>query len=140
MVIRGKRREGAAADDEDHEQNGEKEIPVSAAVARSNESTTEESSETAEEETSKTPQSKRGLGARLASALRIRNLGKNDQQEMLDELDAAADRSDEVFDYELPSLDLLACRRKRSLRRARERSPPERPRFWKRRSPVSASR
>jgi DNA segregation ATPase FtsK/SpoIIIE, S-DNA-T family len=107
VVIRGKRREGAAADDEDQAENSEKEIPVSAAVASSDESKTEESSEAAEEETSKTPRSKRGLGARLASALRIRNLGKNDQQEMLDELDAAADRSDEVFDYQLPSLDLL---------------------------------
>ena len=107
VVIRGKRREGAAADDDDHEQNGEKEIPVTAAVAKSEESATEESSETAEEETPKTPQSKRGFGARLASALRIRNLGKNDQQEMLDELDAAANRGDEVIDYQLPSLDLL---------------------------------
>ena len=125
VVIRGKRREGAAADDEDHDQNGDKEIPVTAAVASSEESTTEESSEAADEEDCENAAVEARIRRPLASALRIRNLGKNDQQEMLDELDAAADRSDEVIDYELPSLDLLAGRRKRSPGRARKRSPPQ---------------
>ena len=50
---------------------------------------------------------RRGLGARLASALRIRNLGRNEQrQEVIDELDAA-ESPEEVFDYQLPSLELL---------------------------------
>ncbi len=49
-----------------------------------------------------------GLASRLASALRIKNNGKNDERdEVLHQLDAAAYRTDENIDYEFPSLDLL---------------------------------
>ncbi len=50
---------------------------------------------------------KPGLGARLASALRIRNLGKNDEHNsLLHELEAANQREEEI-EYELPPLDML---------------------------------
>ena len=44
----------------------------------------------------------------MASALRIKNIGKNPEREkVIEQLEAAAARQDENIDYELPPLDLL---------------------------------
>ena len=59
------------------------------------------------EESDEAEPKRRGMGARLASALRIRNLGKNDpRDEVIEQLEAAS-RKDEPMEYELPPIDLL---------------------------------
>jgi DNA segregation ATPase FtsK/SpoIIIE, S-DNA-T family len=116
VVIRGKRsKKAGSATDEKNEEEEEEEsgISVSSAAGENGKSKSivAEAENLAEEEKaddSPAATTRRGLGARLASALRIRNLRKDeDRQEMIDELDAAENSSDEVFDYQLPSLDLL---------------------------------
>jgi S-DNA-T family DNA segregation ATPase FtsK/SpoIIIE len=110
VVIRGKRREGAAAKSDEEEVEEEQEEPVvkSSTTAKSEEDESdEEESEESDEEETKSP-IKPGLGARLASALRIRNLNKDaEREQMMNELEAAASRTDEQIDYEFPSLELL---------------------------------
>jgi len=77
----------------------------------------EEESDEAEEEagdeteadpaTAETEAEKPGMGARLASALRIRNLpGIKEHDSVIEQLEAAS-RSEEPVQYELPPIDLL---------------------------------
>jgi S-DNA-T family DNA segregation ATPase FtsK/SpoIIIE len=59
------------------------------------------------EETDEAAPKRRGMGARLASALRIRNNGKSEaRDEVIEQLEAAS-RKDESVEYELPPIDLL---------------------------------
>jgi S-DNA-T family DNA segregation ATPase FtsK/SpoIIIE len=125
VVIRGKRIENAAtekaaADDEAEEDETE---TAAAPVVKSSSNSKganskadeEESDEADEAETAETdPKAaaenniKPGLGARLASALRIRNLNKDaEREELLEQLEVAASETDEIIDYEFPSLELL---------------------------------
>jgi S-DNA-T family DNA segregation ATPase FtsK/SpoIIIE len=69
----------------------------------------QESSEDASEETSEaTAAAKPSIGERLASALRIRNLGKNPvREQVIEQLEAAAAREADTSEYELPPIDLL---------------------------------
>jgi S-DNA-T family DNA segregation ATPase FtsK/SpoIIIE len=111
VVIRGKRLAKAEAEKEAGKKDepatdDEPEAEESAALEATADS--EDADETDDEASASTSTGKPGLGARLASALRIRNLGKADErEEVMHQLEAAASRTDEVIDYELPSLDLL---------------------------------
>ncbi len=111
VVIRGKRRdkseaETAAVEVEikaDEEHDAEESVAV-----KGNTHEEDDSEESESEQPDEASPAKPGLGARLASALRIRNLGKADErEEVMHQLEAASSRTDEVIDYELPSLDLL---------------------------------
>jgi S-DNA-T family DNA segregation ATPase FtsK/SpoIIIE len=110
--FRGKRidKDGAAEDQSSAEAPPESEPVVKSLATKK--STEEEHSDTeaAHAENQQTPNApgKPGLGARLASALRIRNNGRNEEREkILSELEAAVHEGDQQFDYELPPLDLL---------------------------------
>jgi S-DNA-T family DNA segregation ATPase FtsK/SpoIIIE len=111
VVIRGKRLEGSGAEtddkvdaDEHHDEHSE-ETSDDEAADDSSESTR---SSSAKDDANKPAAAQSGLKARLASALRIRNLGKNEEQDAVrNQLDAAVSSTEEVFDYEFPSLDLL---------------------------------
>jgi S-DNA-T family DNA segregation ATPase FtsK/SpoIIIE len=112
VVIRGKclakieAEKAAAKKDEPAEDDEAEAVELSAAEAKADGE--DDADETDDEEAASTASGKPGLGARLASALRIRNLGKADErEEVMHQLEAAASRTDEVIDYELPSLDLL---------------------------------
>lgn len=119
VVIRGKRREGGnETEDEKHDEDDEDGPTVkSKATAKSqaDDSNGDEAAAQADNPASVDSESeeskstaKLGLGARLASALRIRNLNKDaEREEMMHQLEAAASRVDEPIDYEFPSLDLL---------------------------------
>ncbi|HZZ29762.1 MAG TPA: DNA translocase FtsK 4TM domain-containing protein [Pirellulales bacterium] len=120
VVIRGKRLEGSASADDEHEDKEKEEVsedvkvksssaakPVSGKNEEQEDHDADEHSE-GEEASQPGASAAPSLGARLASALKIRNLGKNeDRDEVLNQLDAAANHTDEVIDYEFPSLDLL---------------------------------
>jgi S-DNA-T family DNA segregation ATPase FtsK/SpoIIIE len=73
------------------------------------ESDEQESTDDASEEASEaTSAAKPSIGERLASALRIRNLGKNPvREQVIEQLEAAAAREPDTADYELPPIDLL---------------------------------
>ncbi len=115
VVIRGKRLEGSTSDSSKTEESEK---------AEEDEHATDESAETIPTQNPKTKKkphpvvkandavkpaaAQTGLASRLASALRIKNNGKNDERdEVLHQLDAAANHTDENIDYEFPSLDLL---------------------------------
>jgi len=111
VVIRGKRLEGASTesdhDDDDGESDEDKNLSDTSAEDESD-SAEDNSAVAGGNENPKTSAAQTGLAGRLASALRIRNLGKTDERdEVLHQLDAAVNRVDEVIDYEFPSLDLL---------------------------------
>jgi S-DNA-T family DNA segregation ATPase FtsK/SpoIIIE len=108
--IRGKRLEGASTESAhagDDEESDEAEN-LSGTSADQESDSAEDESAIGSNEAAKISAPQTGLAGRLASALRIRNNGKNDErEEVLHQLDAAANRVDEVIDYEFPSLDLL---------------------------------
>jgi S-DNA-T family DNA segregation ATPase FtsK/SpoIIIE len=103
--IRGKRvdeteeaaEETDEAEDEDSEEEAdEKADEVASAISG------EQADAAAEPETPKS-----GIAARLASALRIRNLpGMKDREAVIEQLEAAS-RAEEPVQYELPPIDLL---------------------------------
>ncbi len=67
----------------------------------------EESEDEEEEESAPAASQTSGVGSRLASAFRIKNLKKEDERtKVIEELDAAS-RGDDAGDYELPPIDLL---------------------------------
>jgi S-DNA-T family DNA segregation ATPase FtsK/SpoIIIE len=68
----------------------------------------EEEVDSAEAEEPEEEPSKRSLGSRLASALRIKAPpDKSEREEVIEELNAAASVDDDASDYELPSIDML---------------------------------
>jgi DNA segregation ATPase FtsK/SpoIIIE, S-DNA-T family len=111
--IRGKRAE-AEAKQADNDSGEEEEVESSAPVVKSNAKKAaknqelESDEETEENESAAEANSgKPGIGARLASALRIKNNRDADREVVMQELEAAANSVEEVVDYELPPLDLL---------------------------------
>ncbi|MCC7084952.1 MAG: DNA translocase FtsK [Pirellulales bacterium] len=114
--IRGKRvdKEVEAADSDDkQEEQQESEAAEPVVKANAKKIATDEDAEGENEEVGDQAaqddanSGKPGIGARLASALRIRNLRDADRQVVMQELEAAANSAEEVLDYELPPLDLL---------------------------------
>jgi S-DNA-T family DNA segregation ATPase FtsK/SpoIIIE len=68
----------------------------------------ESADDASEEESEATAAAKPSIGERLASALRIRNLGKNPvREQVIEQLEAAAAREADTSEYELPPIDLL---------------------------------
>ena len=103
--IRGKR----LTDDEDAEE--ETDEAVDAADSTEEEAADDESEEDEEDDAAKASPpakpSRPGFAARVASALRIRNLpGQHEREEVMQELEAAS-RADGGVEYELPPIDLL---------------------------------
>ncbi len=103
--IRGKR----LTDDEDSEE--ETDEAEDAADSTEEEAADDESEEDKEDDAAKASPpakpSRPGFAARVASALRIRNLpGQHEREEVMQELEAAS-RADGGVEYELPPIDLL---------------------------------
>ena len=103
--IRGKR----LTDEENADDAAEE--TEDAADSGSEESTTEEADADDEDDSAKADSpakpSRPGFAARVASALRIRNLpGQHEREEVMQELEAAS-RADGGIEYELPPIDLL---------------------------------
>jgi S-DNA-T family DNA segregation ATPase FtsK/SpoIIIE len=68
----------------------------------------ENTGDVSEEASEATAAAKPSIGERLASALRIRNLGKNPvREQVIEQLEAAAAREADTSEYELPPIDLL---------------------------------
>jgi S-DNA-T family DNA segregation ATPase FtsK/SpoIIIE len=116
VVIRGKRIDGSAAEEmETQENEAAVEPPVKSKAAKKSQaddaSSGESDSEFGSEESSEqntAVAAKPGLGARLASALRIgKGSGDAEREAMMHQLEEAAKSSDETIDYDYPSLDLL---------------------------------
>jgi S-DNA-T family DNA segregation ATPase FtsK/SpoIIIE len=110
--IRGKRMEADAEQSDDGEdEEAESAAPiVKSSAKKSAKSDASEEDEEDGDESESAPQAnstKPGIGARLASALRIKNLRDADREVVMQELEAAANNVEEVIDYELPPLDLL---------------------------------
>jgi len=98
--IRGKRLSDEA------EAGDEKKVEASNESGGDN-SKSEEADDEADETESANKPSRPGFAARVASALRIRNLpGQQEREEVMQELDAAS-RVDESIEYDLPPIDLL---------------------------------
>src|SRR5262249_35422161 len=115
VVIRGKRIDGSATEEEETENEAATEPPVKLKAAKksqaddtpSAESDSESNSEESDEPSAAVV-GKPGLGARLASALRIgKGSGDAERDAMMHQLEEAAKSSDEAIDYDYPSLDLL---------------------------------
>jgi S-DNA-T family DNA segregation ATPase FtsK/SpoIIIE len=103
--IRGKRIKEAEAVAEEKPAD----VEPAAEVAGNDTDEEEEATEESEDEAGADEPSpkRRGVGARLASALRIRKHGKSDDHdEVIEQLEAAS-RKDEPVEYELPPIDLL---------------------------------
>ena len=106
--IRGKR---VADDDETGEGAGEQgDSEESDEAAEGDEEGNEGNADNVDEDSQQAASAKRarpGFAARVASALRIRNLpGQHEREEVMQELEAAS-RSDAAVEYELPPIDLL---------------------------------
>jgi S-DNA-T family DNA segregation ATPase FtsK/SpoIIIE len=102
--IRGKRLT------EEGESTAEVEVAEGAADADAEETSAEEEAEENDDDSKSAPvtkPSRPGFAARVASALRIRNLpGQHEREEVMQELEAAS-RTDETIEYECPPIDLL---------------------------------
>jgi len=112
VVIRGKRIDGSTAEEvAEHEAASEPPVKSKAAKnlqaddAPGGQSDSDSGSE-GSTEPSADAATKPGLGARLASALRI-GKGDAEREAMMHQLEEAAKSSDETIDYDYPSTDLL---------------------------------
>src|SRR5262249_44269044 len=104
VVIRGKRLEGSSSDsstaDEEDEANEDEHLTDESADDDSDPDEADGAEAPVEKanEAAKPAAAQTGLASRLASALRIKNNGKNDErEEVLHQLDAAANRTDEII-------------------------------------------
>ena len=103
--IRGKRLNEAENETAEEQQDEDEQATEVAEDTEGGEEGDEE--EPGEEEVAEGVAPRKGMKARLASALRIRNLAKPDERvAVMQELDAAS-RKDEPVQYELPPIDLL---------------------------------
>lgn len=96
VKVRGKRLadEAEVEDEEDNEEEAD--------------DTDDEADEEEEETVAAEAAPRPGLRQRLASALRIKNITKKDaREEIIEELEAAANRTEDATEYELPPIDLL---------------------------------
>src|SRR5262249_7279093 len=115
VVIRGKRVDGSATDDEETDSDeAATEPPVKSKAAKNAQADdasagqSDDDSQSEESIEENAPAAKPGLGARLASALRIgKGSGDAERAAMMHQLEEAAKSSDETIDYEYPSTDLL---------------------------------
>ncbi len=107
VKIRGKSTKNGNDENAEGDEGAEN---AAAAEGATNDDASDESGDDEEpsDEPSKEKKSaKPGFAARVASALRIRNLpGSHERDEVMQELDAAS-RNDETVEYELPPIDLL---------------------------------
>jgi S-DNA-T family DNA segregation ATPase FtsK/SpoIIIE len=103
--IRGKRLtddDAAQTGGEDEEESDESAAEEDAPEVQAG----DKSEDSSQAESAATP-NRPGFAARVASALRIRNLpGQHEREEVMQELEAAS-RTDEPIQYELPPIDLL---------------------------------
>jgi len=111
VVIRGKRLDGSVPEESvtDNEQPAS-EPPVKSKATKSAQADDRAVDESTDESASSESnnEGKPGLGARLASALRIgKGSGDAEREAMMHQLEEAAKSSDETIDYDYPSPDLL---------------------------------
>ncbi|HZZ73997.1 MAG TPA: DNA translocase FtsK 4TM domain-containing protein [Pirellulales bacterium] len=111
VKIRGKKPAAATADEDDadteEEAEDEAEEPSTISIKSRTADKKGPADTTAVTVAVAAPAEASSLSQRLASALRIKNLGKKeDRDEVMDELDAAS-RGEDLREYELPPLDLL---------------------------------
>jgi S-DNA-T family DNA segregation ATPase FtsK/SpoIIIE len=110
VVIRGKRLDGSAPEENDNsdvEQASEPPVKSKAAKNVQADAAAVDESKDESESTESSNEGKPGLGARLASALRIGKGGDAEREAMMHQLEEAAKSSDETIDYDYPSSDLL---------------------------------
>jgi S-DNA-T family DNA segregation ATPase FtsK/SpoIIIE len=111
VVIRGKRLDGSAPEESASDQSepaGEPPVKSKASKNTQADAVAVDESKEESESTESSNDAKPGLGARLASALRIgKSSGDAERDAMMHQLEEAAKSSDETIDYDYPSLDLL---------------------------------
>jgi DNA segregation ATPase FtsK/SpoIIIE, S-DNA-T family len=111
VVIRGKRLDGSAPEEsqsDNVEQASEPPVRSKAVKNAQADAAAVDESKAESEPTESSNEGKPGLGARLASALRIgKGSGDAEREAMMHQLEEAAKSSDETIDYDYPSPELL---------------------------------